>query len=88
MTFACRFIDRGAKGIFCRWLLAAITEIRHSRTTVLIVEQRLTEYLEIANRAYVLQSGRVMLNGTAAEVSDSAAVRQAYLGIVNPSARV
>jgi branched-chain amino acid transport system ATP-binding protein len=62
-------------------IFAAITEIRRIGTTVLIVEQRLTEYLEIADRAYVLQSGRVMLNGTAVEVRDNAAVRQTYLGL-------
>lgn len=58
-----------------------ITEIRRTGTTILIVEQRLTECLEIADRAYVLQSGRVMLTGTAAEVRENAGVRQAYLGL-------
>jgi branched-chain amino acid transport system ATP-binding protein len=45
------------------------------------VEQRLTECLEIADRAYVLQTGRVMMKGSAAEVRDNAGVRQAYLGL-------
>jgi branched-chain amino acid transport system ATP-binding protein len=62
-------------------IFAAITEIRHSGTTVLIVEQRLTECLEIADRSYVLQSGLVMLDGTAAAVRDNAAVLQARLGL-------
>jgi branched-chain amino acid transport system ATP-binding protein len=77
-------LDEPSQGIMPKLvdeIFAAITEIRRSGTTVLIVEQRLTECLEIADRAYVLQSGRVMLNGTAAEVRDNAAVRQAYLGL-------
>jgi branched-chain amino acid transport system ATP-binding protein len=77
-------LDEPSQGIMPKLvdeIFAAITEIRHSGTTVLIVEQRLTECLEIADRAYVLQSGRVMFNGTAAEVRDNAALRQAYLGL-------
>jgi branched-chain amino acid transport system ATP-binding protein len=77
-------LDEPSQGIMPKLvdeIFAAITEIRRTGTTVLIVEQRLTECLEIADRAYVLQSGRVMLNGTAAEVRDNAAVRQAYLGL-------
>jgi branched-chain amino acid transport system ATP-binding protein len=47
----------------------------------LIVEQRLAESLEIADRAYVLQTGRVVLSGTAAEVRDNPDIRRAYLGM-------
>jgi branched-chain amino acid transport system ATP-binding protein len=45
------------------------------------VEQRLAESLEIADRAYVLQTGRVVLSGTAAEVRDNPEIRRAYLGM-------
>jgi branched-chain amino acid transport system ATP-binding protein len=48
--------------------------------TVLLVEQNAFMALEIAGRAYVLQSGEVALSGTGAELIDSEAVRQAYLG--------
>jgi branched-chain amino acid transport system ATP-binding protein len=77
-------LDEPSQGIMPKLvdeIFAAITEIRRAGTTVLIVEQRLTECLEIADRAYVLQTGRVTLSGTAAEVRDNAAVRQAYLGL-------
>jgi branched-chain amino acid transport system ATP-binding protein len=48
---------------------------------VLIVEQRLAECLEIADRAYVLQTGRVLMHGTAADIKANADIRKAYLGL-------
>ena len=77
-------LDEPSQGIMPKLvdeIFSAITEIRRAGTTVLIVEQRLTECLEIADRAYVLQTGRVILSGTSAEVRDNAGVRQAYLGL-------
>ena len=62
-------------------IFAAIDTIRRAGTTILIVEQRLTECLEIANRAYVLQTGRVVLSGTAADILENSDVRAAYLGL-------
>ena len=77
-------LDEPSQGIMPKLvdeIFAAVTEIRRAGTTVLIVEQRLTECLEIADRAYVLQTGRVIMSGTAAEIRDNANVRQAYLGL-------
>ena len=77
-------LDEPSQGIMPKLvdeIFSAITEIRRAGTTVLIVEQRLTECLEIADRAYVLQTGRVILSGTSAEVRDNTGVRQAYLGL-------
>ena len=62
-------------------IFAAVTAIRKTGTTVLLVEQRMTEALEIADRAYVLQTGRLIMQGTAAEISGNAEVRKAYLGL-------
>jgi branched-chain amino acid transport system ATP-binding protein len=62
-------------------IFAAVTAIRRAGTTVLLVEQRMTEALEIADRAYVLQTGRLIMQGTAAEISGNAEVRKAYLGL-------
>jgi branched-chain amino acid transport system ATP-binding protein len=59
----------------------AVVEIRRTGTTILIVEQRLSEVLEIADRGYVLQTGRVVISGTAAEIRDHTDVRKAYLGV-------
>ena len=77
-------LDEPSQGIMPRLvddILAAVTRIRSLGVTVLIVEQRLAEALAIADRAYVLQTGRVVMSGTAAAVAADADVRRAYLGI-------
>jgi branched-chain amino acid transport system ATP-binding protein len=57
-----------------------IQEINALGTTVLLVEQNALQALSIAHRAYVLQTGRVVLSGPAAEVKENESVRKAYLG--------
>jgi len=77
-------LDEPSQGIMPKLvdeIFAAVSAIRQAGTTVLIVEQRLTECLEIADRAYVLQTGRVTMSGTAAEIAGNAEVRKAYLGL-------
>ena len=49
-------------------------------TTILLVEQNAEKALKISNRAYVLESGRVTLTGTGAELAASDDIRKAYLG--------
>ena len=56
-------------------------EIRNAGMTVLIVEQRMAECLEIADRAYILQTGRVLMQGHASEIKTNPDVRKAYLGL-------
>ena len=77
-------LDEPSQGIMPRLvdeIFNAVVAIRDSGVTVLLVEQRLAESLRIARRAYVLQTGRVMLAGPAAEVLDHPDVRRVYLGI-------
>src|ERR1700712_3687484 len=62
-------------------ILAAVGRIRALGTTILLVEQRLAEALELADRAYVLQTGRVVMSGPAAEIARDDGVRRAYLGL-------
>ena len=62
-------------------ILAAVSRIRDLGTTVLLVEQRLAEALELADRAYVLQTGRIVMEGPAATIASDADVRRAYLGM-------
>ena len=57
-----------------------IKEINASGTTVLLVEQNANMALSIADKAYVLETGRITLSGTAQELASSEAVRKAYLG--------
>jgi branched-chain amino acid transport system ATP-binding protein len=62
-------------------ILAAVGRIRDLGVTILLVEQRLAEALELADRAYVLQTGRVVMNGKASEIAGDDGVRRAYLGL-------
>jgi branched-chain amino acid transport system ATP-binding protein len=77
-------LDEPSQGIMPRLvddILAAVTRIRDLGVTVLLVEQRLVEALAIADRAYVLQTGRIVLSGPAAQIATDDAVRRAYLGM-------
>jgi branched-chain amino acid transport system ATP-binding protein len=77
-------LDEPSQGIMPRLvddILAAIRRIRDLGVTVLLVEQRLVEALGIADRAYVLQTGRIVLSGAAAEILADSGVRRAYLGM-------
>jgi branched-chain amino acid transport system ATP-binding protein len=77
-------LDEPSQGIMPRLvddILAAVQKIRDLGVTVLLVEQRLAEALEIADRAYVLQTGRIVMSGPAKEIAADDAVRRAYLGI-------
>ena len=58
-----------------------IGELHKEGMTMLLVEQRVHEALELADRAYVLQTGKVVLEGTGQELLQSSLVRQAYLGM-------
>jgi len=58
-----------------------IKELNSKGTTILLVEQNALMALSIAHRAYVLQTGSIVLSGTAQEVSKDENVRKAYLGI-------
>lgn len=57
-----------------------IVEINKSGTTVLLVEQNAHQALEIADRGIVLETGKIVLQGSADELKSSEAVRRAYLG--------
>jgi branched-chain amino acid transport system ATP-binding protein len=57
-----------------------IADIRETGTTVLLVEQNAAMALDIADRAYVLESGEIQLSGDAQDLADDARVREAYLG--------
>src|SRR5665647_583822 len=62
-------------------VLAVIRRLKDDSLTILLVEQNARAALAIADRAYVLETGRVTLSGTAAEIQADRRVREAYLGI-------
>lgn len=57
-----------------------IKEFHRNGTTILLVEQNAGKALEISDRAYVLESGRIVLTGTGSELANSDEVKKAYLG--------
>lgn len=63
-----------------RTVLDAVLAIRNRGVAVLLVEQNARQALEIADRAYVLESGSAVLTGTGAELARDERVRAAYLG--------
>ena len=58
-----------------------VQEIAASGVATVLVEQRATDALEIAERGYVLENGEIVLSGSTRELKDSDRVRQAYLGM-------
>ena len=77
-------LDEPSQGIMPKLvdeIFQAILATRAAGVTVLLVEQRLQESLEIADRGFILQTGKVILSGPSAELRDNAEVRKAYLGM-------
>jgi branched-chain amino acid transport system ATP-binding protein len=58
-----------------------VRRIRAEGLTVLIVEQNVQQILDIVDRAYLLEAGRMRLTGTSAELKDNALIRKAYMGL-------
>ena len=70
----------GLAPILVREIFAAIERLRAQGVTVLLVEQMAAQALALADRAYVLDRGRITLEGPAREVRENPAVMDAYLG--------
>lgn len=62
-------------------VLAVIRSLKDEGLTILLVEQNAGAALAIADRAYVLETGKIALNGSAADIRNDRRVREAYLGI-------
>jgi branched-chain amino acid transport system ATP-binding protein len=60
---------------------AALAELRDRGLTILVAEQQVRLALDLAERAYVLENGRIQLSGVSAELSSNPEVRRAYLGV-------
>ena len=62
-------------------LFGKIALLRDAGTTILLAEQNVHKALEVCDRGYVMESGRIVLEGTGRELQESERVREAYLGI-------
>ena len=71
----------GLSPILVEEIFRIIVEINKQGTSILLVEQNAQMALSIAHRAYVLETGRIVLAGPAKEIADNPQVRTAYLGI-------
>ena len=70
----------GLSPILVQQVFDIIKKLHEGGTTILLVEQNAEMALEIADRAYVLESGRIKLTGTGAELAASDEIKKAYLG--------
>ncbi len=62
-------------------VIEVLKEISHQGTTILLVEQKVRDALKLADWAYVLQTGRIILEGSGKTLIESDLVRKAYLGM-------
>lgn len=70
----------GLAPILVKQIFDIIKELHAAGTTILLVEQNAEMALKVADRAYVLESGRIVLSGTGKELAQSDAIKKAYLG--------
>lgn len=70
----------GLSPIFVNEIFHIIQEVSKSGTTVLLVEQNARKALSIADRAYVLETGNIVLEGNAGDLLNNDSIRKAYLG--------
>jgi branched-chain amino acid transport system ATP-binding protein len=71
----------GLSPLLVKNIFEIIKEINKQGTTILLVEQNVYQSLRITHRAYVLETGRVVLSGTGAELLENAHVKKAFLGM-------
>jgi branched-chain amino acid transport system ATP-binding protein len=71
----------GLSPILVEEIFRIIVEINKAGTSILLVEQNAQMALSIANRAYVLETGRIVLSGPAHEIAENPQVKAAYLGV-------
>ena len=70
----------GLSPLLVQEIFSIIRDVNRTGVTVLLVEQNAKMALELANRAYVLETGSVAMSGDADELANNEQVREAYLG--------
>jgi branched-chain amino acid transport system ATP-binding protein len=73
----------GLSPLITQVLFGALRDVHASGTSVLLVEQNIADALAIADRAYLLEEGRIVAEGTPEAVFEAPALRRAYLGAAN-----
>ncbi len=71
----------GLSPLLVKSIFEIISEINRQGVTILLVEQNVYQSLRIADRAYALETGRIVLSGTGAELLNDAHVKKAFLGM-------
>jgi branched-chain amino acid transport system ATP-binding protein len=71
----------GLAPLMVEQVFSVIRELKRQGTTILLVEQSVHHALDVADRAYVIETGRVTLDGPAAELRHNPQVEQSYLGV-------
>jgi branched-chain amino acid transport system ATP-binding protein len=71
----------GLAPIVARLIFATLARLRESGLTILLAEQDVAQTLALADRAYVLENGRIALEGSGAALLDDPRVKAAYLGL-------
>jgi branched-chain amino acid transport system ATP-binding protein len=70
----------GLSPVLVEQIFATIKEMNQAGITILLVEQNAYQALQVANRGYVIQTGTIVLDDTAANLSNNEMVRKKYLG--------
>ena len=76
----------GLAPLLVRQIFGVVAELKREGVTIVLVEQNARQALAVADRAYILETGQVVLAGPAAELAAGEAVQRAYLG--GPASRV
>ena len=77
------FLDEPSMGLaplLVQEIFSIIKDINNTGTTILLVEQNASMALQIANRAYVLETGSIALSGAGSDLIQSDDIKKAYLG--------
>jgi branched-chain amino acid transport system ATP-binding protein len=71
----------GLAPIVVEMIFHVLQEVNRGEVTILLVEQNVKESLDISSRGYVLENGRVVLEGAAKDLLENAYLKKAYLGL-------
>jgi branched-chain amino acid transport system ATP-binding protein len=80
----CVLLDEPSEGlapVIVHQMAAAILELKKQGVSILLSEQNLKFASEIADRAYIIEKGRIRFSGSMSEISADKAIRQAYLAV-------